>query len=84
MSSPFQPDPHRILDALDALDALGTGEWSLDDARSLLGDVELCEGLLGVTHIMVAYMVKLGGDPTQITAAARNLVRHKLDTEATR
>lgn len=70
----FAPDPQRVLDALDALDAIAAGDWTVTDAVALLGADAWAEGLLGVTHVYLAYLTRLGADPRQITGAARQLV----------
>lgn len=68
--------PHRrgrlTLDAIEALDHIGAGEWTLDDARALL-DSDLEAGLVQYAGLLEAMLVTVRGVPVAtLRAAARD------------
>ena len=79
---PHQPNPGHVADVLDALPSLASGEWTLTDARALLGDDVMLDGLLGVSHVLLAYLVASGRDEATIWPAARALVQTAIDRQA--
>lgn len=68
--SPWQRG-RLTLDAIEAVDAIGRGEWTVADARALLGD-DLDAGLIQYAGLLEAMLVTLRGAPV---AAVRDACR---------
>lgn len=77
-------DRERLtMDALDAAEAIAKGEWSIEDARALVGDDALVHGLILYSQLletMVALARGLGDVEPVRDAARRSAAMHRTRT----
>lgn len=73
-TTPHQPTPAHVREAADAVEQLAAGEFTLAEVRQLVGDEVLVDGLLGVCHVLMAYLIQAGRDEATIWPAVRALV----------
>lgn len=64
----------RVLDALEAVANITSGEWTWDDAHALLGDA-LAPGLMEYAHYLEAVLTRAGFDPLRARAECAQLAR---------
>lgn len=80
MTEPFLVQPERreqlTLDALDASEAIASGEWTVADARALLGD-DLVHGLVLYAQLLETMLAiaRAVGSVEPVRAAARDSAR---------
>jgi hypothetical protein len=73
---------HLTLDAIEALDNIDSGEWTVADAHALLGD-ELAQGVVLYANLLEATLVMTrGADVPEIRESCRTTARRIAEPKA--